>query len=294
MTKNKFAGTGVALVTPFRKDGSIDFNSVEKLVEHQISNNIDYLVVMGTTGEAATLSKDERLAVINYVAEINNKRVPMVVGVGGNNTRDVVDRIKTYEGSKDIDAILSVAPYYNKPSQNGIFQHYKTIASASPVPLILYNVPGRTSVNISAETTLKIAHEVDNIVAIKEASGNFEQIMQILRDKPEGFEVISGDDALTLPLLTIGVSGVISVVANAYPADFSEMVRLALKGNLAEARIKHFKLFEIIRNLFTEGNPAGVKAVLDIMNLVPNNLRLPLTPVSRSLRNKLAKLVENY
>jgi 4-hydroxy-tetrahydrodipicolinate synthase len=294
MTENKFTGTGVALITPFRKDGSIDFNSLEKLVEHQISNGVDYLVVMGTTGEAATLTKDERLAVINYVAEVNNKRVPMVVGVGGNNTQEVVDRIKTYEGTESIDAILSVAPYYNKPNQKGIFLHYKTIAAASPVPIILYNVPGRTGVNISAETTLKIAHEVDNVVAIKEASGNLEQIMEILRDKPEHFKVISGDDALTFPMLTLGASGVISVVANAFPSDFSEMVRLTLNNDLTGARAKHFKLLEIIQNLFVEGNPAGVKAVLDIMNIVPNNLRLPLTPVSRTLYNKLAKLVENY
>ncbi|MFA8434883.1 MAG: 4-hydroxy-tetrahydrodipicolinate synthase [Marinifilaceae bacterium] len=294
MTENKFTGTGVALITPFRKDGSIDFNSLEKLVEHQISNGVDYLVVMGTTGEAATLTKDERLAVINYVAEVNNKRVPMVVGAGGNNTQEVVDRIKTYEGTESIDAILSVAPYYNKPNQKGIFLHYKTIAAASPVPIILYNVPGRTGVNISAETTLKIAHEVDNVVAIKEASGNLEQIMEILRDKPEHFKVISGDDALTFPMLTLGASGVISVVANAFPADFSEMVRLTLNNDLTGARAKHFKLLEIIQNLFVEGNPAGVKAVLDIMNIGPNYLRLPLTPVSRTLYNKLAKLVENY
>lgn len=294
MTTNKFQGTGVAMITPFRKDGSIDFQSLEKLVNNLITNNVDYLVAMGTTAEAATLSKDERMAVINHIAEINNKRLPLVVGVGGNNTRDVVDRIKTYEGTSNIDAILSVAPFYNKPSQKGIFQHYQTIASASPVPMIIYNVPGRTSVNIQAQTTLKIANEIDNVIGIKEASGNMEQVMEILRDKPQNFLVISGDDALTFPMMALGASGVISVVANAFPSQFAQMVHLTLQGKFQQARINHYKLLEIIQNLFVEGNPAGIKAALNIIDMSPNNLRLPLTPVSRSHFNKLSKLIGDY
>ncbi len=287
---NKFKGTGVAIVTPFKNDCSIDFKSLGKLVEHVITNNIIYLVVLGTTGEAVTQTKDEKRAVIDCVIETNNSRIPVVVGLGGYNTREIVNNFRenSFEG---IDAILSVAPYYNKPSQNGLYQHYKTIATASPVPVIMYNVPGRTSVNIDAETTLKLAHEVKNIIAIKEASGNMGQITKIVKDKPKDFLVISGDDALTLPIIAIGGKGVISVLANAFPKEWSEMVALALGSNYKAARKIHLRFAEMIDELFIEGNPAGIKATLSILNIVQNTLRLPLSPVSRSTYTRISRLV---
>jgi len=291
MISHQFTGTGVAIVTPFNADGSIDFNSLSNLVEFQVSNGINYLVVMGTTGEAATLDKDEKKAVIDHVIKINNKRTPIVVGIGGNNTQDVVNNINDFHAYSDIAGILSVAPYYNKPSQEGLYQHYKCIAEASPVPVILYNVPGRTAVNISAETTLRLANDFENIVAVKEASGDMEQIMTIIQNKPEDFAVISGDDALTFPMICIGSSGVISVVANAYPKEFSEMVNAALNSDIKTAKDLHYKLFEIIQNLFTEGNPAGIKAILSINKLIKNNFRLPMTGVSDKHYAKLEKLI---
>jgi len=290
MISHQFTGTGVAIVTPFNSNGSIDFNSLDNLVEFQISNGINYLVVMGTTGEAATLDKDEKKAIIDQVIKINNNRVPIVVGIGGNNTQEVVNSIKNFHAYEDIAGILSVAPYYNKPSQEGLYQHYKCISEASPVPVILYNVPGRTSVNISAETTLRLANDFENIVAVKEASGNMEQIMAIIKNKPSDFAVISGDDALTFPMICIGADGVISVVANAYPKEFSEMVNAALNSEIENAKLLHYKLFEIIQNLFTEGNPAGIKAILNINKLVQNYFRLPMTGVSDQHFSKLEKL----
>ncbi len=291
MAQSKFKGTGVAIVTPFRKDKSIDFKALTSLVERCIDENISYLVVMGTTGESATLNADEKEAVLNHVKEINNKRVPVVVGIGGNNTQELLNNIKSadFDG---IDGILSVAPYYNKPSQTGLYEHYRTIAAASPVDVILYNVPGRTSVNISAETTLKLAHEVDNIVAIKEASGDLGQIMQIIKNKPDGFAVVSGDDPITLPMIAAGGEGVISVVANAYPGKFSDMVRFALDNKFDQARNILFQLIDLIEHLFIDGNPAGVKCVLALQGICEQYLRLPLTPVSPGIESRIKKLVD--
>ena len=291
MTQTKFTGTGVAIITPFRNDKSIDFKSLEKLIEYLITKGVNYLVVLGTTGESVTLSKDEKHAVVDFVIETVNKRVPVVVGMSGNNTQEVINIISTFS-FEGIDAILSVAPYYNKPSQEGIYQHFKAIASASPKPVILYNVPSRTGSNISAETTVRLAKNVKNIVAIKEASGNFSQLMQIIQNKPKDFDVISGDDAITLPLISIGGAGVISVVANAYPAQFSTMVNFALKGDFKKASEIHYRLFEMILALFEEGNPPGIKALLKIMNICANSVRLPLMPVSEKLFNKLENLAK--
>ena len=289
--QNKLKGTGVAIVTPFRKDSSVDFLSLEKLVNHLINNGIDFLVVLGTTGEAATLNIDEKKAILNFVIETVDKRVPIVAGFGGNNTGEIVSSIKHYNFN-GIDAILSVAPYYNKPSQKGLYNHYKAIATASSLPIILYNVPGRTTVNISAETCLKLASDFKNIVAVKEASGNFEQIMHILKDKPDNFMVISGDDLLTLPLISMGIHGVISVTANAFPKEYSDLVNFALKGKFKDAMNIQSKMLEIMQTLFVEGNPAGVKAALKILDIVPNYLRLPLDTVSKATYNKLTKLIE--
>jgi 4-hydroxy-tetrahydrodipicolinate synthase len=287
---DKFIGTGVAIVTPFRPDSSIDFKSLEKVVEHLINNKVNYLVVLGTTGESVTLNKEEKRAVVDFILEINQNRVHVVVGIGGNNTHEVINQLRSnsFDG---IDAILSVAPYYNKPNQEGLFQHYRTIAAASPVPVILYNVPGRTSVNLSADTTLELAHKSNNIIAIKEASGNLDQIIKIVRNKPEGFQVISGDDVLTLPIIAVGGTGVISVLGNAFPAEVSKMVSLSLNGKFEDARKIHFQFTELIDLLFTDGNPAGIKAVLNVMDLVSNALRLPLTPVQTATYNKISKLV---
>ena len=289
----KLKGTGVALVTPFQKEGSIDFKSFEKLIEHVIKGGVEFLVPLGTTGESVTLTKDEKNAVLDFVIEINAQRLPIVLGLGGNNTQEIIDSIKHTDFEK-VDAILSVSPYYNKPTQRGIYQHYKMIASASPVPVILYNVPGRTSSNISAETTLALANDVENIIGVKEASGNLEQCMEIIKNKPKDFLVLSGDDALTLPLISLGADGVISVVANAFPKDFSELTRQCLEGNFDKARKLHYKLTEIISLLFIEGNPAGVKCALEILKISPSNLRLPLVNVSKATYNKMATLIEGY
>jgi 4-hydroxy-tetrahydrodipicolinate synthase len=285
-----FQGTGVAVVTPFHKHGTIDFSSFGKLIEHIISNKADYIVLMGTTGESVTLSKDEKSALLSFAIEAINKRAPLVVGIGGNNTQAIIDSIKA-TSFDDIDGILSVAPYYNKPQQRGLYLHYKNIASASPVPVILYNVPGRTSVNMTAETTLKLAHEFSNIVAIKEASGNLVQCMEIIKNRPKDFLVISGDDILTLPLLALGGDGAISVVANAFPAEFSEMVRFGLKDNFSKAREIHYRLSEIIELLFVEGSPAGIKAALDVLGIAPNTLRLPVVKVGRETYNRIQSQV---
>ena len=288
----QFTGTGVAIVTPFHTDGNINFNSLSNLIDFQINNGVNYLVVLGTTGESATLNKNEKKAVIDHVIKINNKRVPLIVGIGGNNTNEVVENIKNFHAYDEIAGILSVAPYYNKPSQEGLYQHYKMIAEACPVPVILYNVPGRTSVNISAETTLRLANDIENIVAVKEASGNMEQIMNIIKNKPENFSVISGDDALTFPMICLGADGVISVVANAYPKEFSNMVNYARQSEIDKAKEIHYKLINIIQNLFTEGNPAGIKAILNINGLIENNFRLPMTGVSTNHYEKLKNLAK--
>lgn len=295
MSKNsKFKGTGVAIVTPFNKDNNPDMKALGRLVDFIIKGGVEYVVVLGTTGEASTLSSEEKRQVINAVIETVDKRVPIVLGLGGNNTQELINALQKTADFDHIDAILSVSPYYNKPNQRGIYQHYKALAEVSPVPIILYNVPGRTSSNIAAETTLKLAEEFNNIIAIKEASGNLEQCMKIIKNKPKDFLVISGDDLLTLPMIACGADGVISVVANGFPADFSEMTRQILKGNVVEAQKLHYKLTDITEQLFADGNPAGIKAVLEMMNICSSNVRLPLVKVNKATQNALTEMVEMY
>ncbi len=270
-------GMGVALVTPFKEDESVDFEALGRLVDYQLQNGTDYFVVLGTTAETPTLTEDEKTLIINLVVEKVHGRVPIVLGVGGNCTRVLVDKLKhgNFEG---IDAVLSVVPYYNKPSQEGIYQHYKAIAEATKLPLILYNVPGRTGVNMTAETTLRIARDFRNVIAVKEASGNITQMDDIIKNKPANFNVISGDDGVTFPLITLGAIGVISVIGNAFPREFSRMVRLALAGDYESARTIHQRFAELFKLLFVDGNPAGVKSMLSMMGLIGNRLRLPLVP----------------
>ncbi|MCW3101961.1 MAG: 4-hydroxy-tetrahydrodipicolinate synthase [Bacteroidetes bacterium] len=290
---SKFRGTGVAIVTPFTKDGNVDFKGLEKLVNYIIKGGVEYVVVMGTTGESVTLSKEEKQSVVQHVIETVDKRVPVVLGLGGNNTQEILTALKK-ESFAHIDALLSVSPYYNKPNQRGIYQHYKAISEASPLPVILYNVPGRTASNITADTTLKLAEEFKNIIAIKEASGSLEQCMKIIKYKPKDFLVISGDDALTLPIIACGGEGVISVVANAFPKDFSEMTRQIMAGNVKEAQKLHYKLTDIIEQLFADGNPAGIKTVLEMMKICSSNVRLPLVKVNKATQNALTELMEVY
>lgn len=290
----KFKGTGVAIVTPFNKDNSVDYKSLNKLVDFIIKGGVEYIVVLGTTGESVTLSKEEKQSVVTHVIENVNKRVPIVLGLGGNNTQELISSFKKSSDFNNIDAILSVSPYYNKPNQRGIYQHYKAISEVSPLPIILYNVPGRTASNITADTTLKLANDFKNIIAIKEASGNLEQCMKIIKNKPKDFLVISGDDMLTLPMIASGADGVISVVANAFPKDYSEMTRQILAGNVKEAQKLHYKLTDIIEQLFADGNPAGVKAVLEMMKICSSNVRLPLVKVNKATQNALTELVGMY
>lgn len=285
---NKFKGTGVAIVTPFNSNEEIDFAGLGKVTEHIINGKCEYIVVLGTTGESVTLTKDEKKQVADTIKRVNNGRVPLVIGIGGSNTREVLDYISHFDFT-GFDAVLSVSPYYNKPNQQGIINHYTAIADASPLPIILYNVPGRTGVNMTAATTLKLAQH-KNIIAMKEASGNFEQCMQIIKNKPEGFLVISGDDAITLPLVAAGMDGVISVIANAYPADFSEMVRLALAGNFDAARKLHYKLLDHSITIFADGSPGGIKEILNHLNLCGTAVRPPLANVSAEVKTKLLEL----
>ena len=287
---NKFKGTGVALVTPFRKEGEVDFNALQKLVEFQIENGVNYLVVQGTTGESVTLTDEEKVSVLEYIIDVTKNRVPIVLGVGGNNTSNVVQQIKKFNSYR-IDAYLSVSPYYNKPSQAGIVAHYGQIAQATDKPIILYNVPGRTGSNMTAETTLTLANTYANIIAVKEASGNLEQIMEIIKNKPSDFLVISGDDALTLPHIACGGDGVISVVANAFPKRFSSMVDYALKGDLEKAKPLHYELFPIIQQLFADGNPGGIKYVLKLISIGEDHMRLPLVNVNDEVAKNLYELV---
>ncbi|HUX97745.1 MAG TPA: 4-hydroxy-tetrahydrodipicolinate synthase [Bacteroidales bacterium] len=287
----KFRGTGVAIVTPFKNDLSIDFAALGRVLEHVIEGGVNYIVALGTTGESVTITKDEKKAIISYVAETIDKRVPLVVGVGGNNTQEVINSIRQMNLA-GLDGILSVAPYYNKPTQKGLFQHFKAIATCSPLPLIIYNVPGRTSCNISADTCLELAHECENIVAVKEASGDMTQIMKIIKGKPENFNVISGDDMLTIPIIAVGGTGVISVLANAFPVQCSEIASNALKNNFKISREIQFRFLEMLELLFIEGNPAGVKAMMNIMDICHNTLRLPLVPVSRSNYSRIQKAIE--
>lgn len=279
MNNLTFKGTGVAIVTPFLENGDIDEVGLERLIEHLIEGKVDYLVVLGTTGENATLDKTEKQKVFHLVNQFNKNRLQLVAGIGGNNTRAIISDFSSFD-LKGYSAILSVSPYYNKPSQEGIYQHYKSLNDAAPLPIIMYNVPGRTGMNVTTETTLRIARDCKKIIATKEASGNMEQIMQIIKDKPAGFEVISGDDGITLPLIACGAIGVISVVANAYPLLFSTMVKQCLDGKFAEARPIHEKMLPIINSMFAEGSPSGVKYYLSKMGIIKENFRLPAVSVS--------------
>ncbi|MBO7315604.1 MAG: 4-hydroxy-tetrahydrodipicolinate synthase [Paludibacteraceae bacterium] len=277
---------GVALITPFKKDGSIDYDALRRLIEYQIKNGTDYFVVLGTTAETPTLTKQERAELVSFVTAQINGRVPIVLGMGGNCTKALVEEIRSTDLSQ-VDAILSVTPYYNKPSQEGLYRHYAEVAQNSRVPVILYNVPGRTGVNLTAQTTLRLANEFKNIIAIKEASGNFAQIDDIIKNKPDDFMVISGDDGITFPLITLGAVGVISVIGNAFPKEFSRMVRLALNGDYNGAREIHYRFSELIDLLFVDGNPAGVKSMLSVMGFIENELRLPLVPTTINTFEKI-------
>ena len=292
MDTSFLSGTGVALVTPFNTDHSIDFESLTRLVKHVINGRAEYLVVMGTTGESVVLNDDEKQQVLRHILQINKNHIPVVLGIGGNNTKVVSDSIKAqdFEG---VNGLLSVSPYYNKPNQSGLFEHFSKVAQASPVPVILYNVPSRTGSYIQPDTTLRLANEFDNIVAIKEASGQFDGIMEIISRKKEEFMVISGDDGLTLPLLSIGVEGVISVIANSMPYEMSEIVRKALNNQYDVAREVHYKLIHLIDLIFREGNPAGIKAALHCQGIIQNQIRLPLTPVSNELYSDICLAVGN-
>lgn len=289
-----FTGTGVALITPFRRgQETVDFTKLEALIEHIIASGVDYIVALGTTSEAATMTESERAAVQEFIVETVAERIPIMLGLGGNNTLAVTDTINrtNFDG---IAGILSVTPYYNKPNQRGIIAHYRSVSEASPVPVIMYNVPGRTGINITAETTLAIAAECPNIIGIKEASGNISQIMEILRNRPAGFRVISGDDALTYPMLTLGADGVISVIANALPKEMSDMVRLALKGDYKHALPMHYRMLPLMHAIFDEGNPTGIKALLEAQGRITNILRLPLVRASKTLTNKLVTLYNEF
>lgn len=287
------AGTGVAIVTPFSKKNKIDFEALTRLIEHLVKGKVEYLVVLGTTGESATLSQEEKQAVISHVVKVNKKRLPLVLGLGGNDTAEIVHGL----GHTDLSAfsaVLSVSPYYNKPSQEGIYQHYKAIAKASPLPVILYNVPGRTASNIAWDTTIRLAKDFKNIVAIKEASGSMEQCMKIIKNRPKGFKVISGDDNLTLPMIACGGEGVISVVANAFPERFSNMVRAALAHDLKAARTMHYSLTDITDQLFADGNPGGVKHALSLLGITEPYVRLPLVEPNDKVKARLKELIKAY
>ncbi len=270
-------GMGVALITPFKEDESVDYEALGRLVDFQLQNGTDYLVVLGTTAETPTLTEQEKKEIVSLVVSKVRGRIPVVLGVGGNCTRSVVEKLK-HDNFDGIDAILSVVPYYNKPSQEGIYQHYKAISEATDLPIILYNVPGRTGVNMTAETTLRVARDFKNVVAVKEASGNITQMDDIIKNKPANFDVISGDDGITFPLITLGAVGVISVIGNAFPKEFSKMVRLALNGDYNNALTIHHRFTELIELLFVDGNPAGAKSILNAMGYIENKLRLPLVP----------------
>lgn len=273
----RLQGMGVALITPFKEDESIDFDALIRMVDYLLKNNVDYLCVLGTTAETPTLTDEEKKKIKEVVIQRVNGRVPILLGVGGNNTRALVQQLKT-DDFTGVDAILSVVPYYNKPSQEGLYQHYKAISEATELPIVLYNVPGRTGVNMTAATTLRIAREFKNVIAIKEASGNISQMDDIIKNKPENFDVISGDDGIAFPLITLGAVGVISVIGNAFPREFSRMTRLALQGDYSNALNIHHRFTELFDLLFVDGNPAGVKSILSVMGMIENKLRLPLVP----------------
>ena len=282
-------GTGVALVTPFKKDFSIDFDALANIIDHVITGGVEYVVALGTTGESPTLSKDEKKKVYEFISQRAKGKVQCIAGMGGNNTTELVDTIKAFDFT-NFDAILSVSPYYNKPNQEGIYNHYMELEKVCPKPIIIYNVPGRTGSSVSAATTLRLAKASKKFIATKEASGNAEQFMDILYDKPEGFSVISGDDNLTLPFLSMGMSGVISVIGNAYPKLFSDMVRLGLSGDFDSARKIHFKLYDVMKTIFADGSPGGIKVVLHEMGLCENVVRLPLSNVNATVENRLRQM----
>ena len=287
MIETRLKGMGVALITPFKEDGSVDYDALLRLVDYQLENGTDFLCVLGTTAETPTLTKEEKEKVKRTVIDRVNGRLPILLGVGSNSTQAVVDSVKN-DDMTGVDALLVVVPYYNKPSQEGIYQHYKAVAEATDLPIVLYNVPGRTGVNMTAEITLRLANDFENIVAIKEASGNIAQMDEIIKNKPEGFDVISGDDGITFPLITLGAVGVISVLGNAFPREFSRMIQLALEGDYVNALPIHHQFAEMCNLLFVDGNPAGVKAMLSIMGMVENKLRLPLVPARQITCEKLS------
>ncbi len=289
----KFIGTGVALVTPFKEDLSVDYNALIKLVDYNIENGIDYLVINGTTGESGTITREEKQEIINVIIRTNNKRLPLVLGVGGANTALVLDELKTRDFTS-IDGILSVAPYYSKPTQEGFYEHFKAIANATDLPIILYNVPGRTAKNMNPETTLRLANDFKNIVGVKEAGNNTQQYYALLQDKPSDFIVISGDDDLALGVVLAGGSGVISVIGQAFPKQFSAMINHGLQGNNNEGYAIHYKMMDLVTSIFEENNPAGIKSVLQELDICRNDVRLPLVKASSALTSKISQLVANF
>ena len=291
MVQNIFKGLGIALITPFKEDGSVDYDSLKRLVQYQLDNGADFFCILATTGETPTLTAQEKQTIKDLVVDIVQARVPILIGCGGNNTAAVVEELKTGD-FKGIDGILSVCPYYNKPSQEGLYQHFKAIAAATELPVVLYNVPGRTGVNLKAETTVRLARDCKNIVAIKEASGNLEQVDEIIKNKPNDFDVISGDDSLTFPMVSCGAVGVISVIGNALPKEFSKMIRLQMRGEYNPARKIHHRFTDLFSLLFVDGNPAGVKAMLHEMGFIENKLRLPLVPMRISNMQRMSEILK--
>ncbi|BCS84193.1 MULTISPECIES: 4-hydroxy-tetrahydrodipicolinate synthase [Prevotella] len=292
MARNIFKGLGIALITPFTTDGEVDYKSLKRLVEFQLDNGADFLCILATTGEAPCLTKAERDEITVFIKQIVNGRIPILKYCGGNNTAAVVDEIKTTDWS-GIDGILSICPYYNKPSQEGLYQHFKAIAEVSPLPIVLYNVPGRTGVNMTAATTVRIAKDFPNVVGVKEASGSLEQVDEIIKNKPDNFDVISGDDALTFSMIASGAAGVISVIGNALPKEFSRMIRLEFKGEYEPARKIHHMFTELYSLLFVDGNPAGCKALLNDMGMIENELRLPLVPTTIKTKQKMSEILKD-
>ena len=291
MARNIFKGLGIALVTPFTANGEVDYKAIVRLVEYQIQNGADFLCILATTGETPCLSTEEKENIKKLVVDTNRGRLPILMGCGGNNTRAVVEELKTADWT-GIDGVLSVCPYYNKPSQEGLYQHFKAIAEASPLPVVLYNVPGRTGINMKSETTVRLARDCENIVAVKEASGSLEQVDEIIKNKPERFDVISGDDALTFSMVASGAAGSISVIGNALPKEVSRMIRLEFKGEYGAARTIHHRFTELYSLLFVDGNPAGVKALLHEMGFIENVLRLPLVPTRITTLQKMTEILK--
>jgi 4-hydroxy-tetrahydrodipicolinate synthase len=290
---SKFIGTGVALVTPFNSDLSVDHDALTNIVNYNIDNGVEYLVISGTTGESVTITKQEKKDIVKTIAKANNERVPLVLGIGGNNTANVIEEIKATDFN-GIDAILSVSPYYSKPTQEGVYQHFKAVSQASPVDIILYNVPGRTSKNVEPETTLRLANDFKNIIAVKEAGNKVAQYLKLIKDKPEDFLVISGDDDLALGIALAGGSGVISVIGQGFPKEFSEMIRLGIQGNAKEAYKFHYRLMDVTDYIFEENNPAGIKAVLQGLNLCEDYVRLPLVPATKQLKGKIITFIQRF